>query len=221
MDFGGFSVELCGGTHVHSTGEIGLFKITIETSVASGIRRMEAVTGEAAIDCVQNQEQQIKEMATLLNAPQDQVGRSIEKLLEQNKQLQKQIDQLNKAQANESVSDVFQQVSERGGIHYLSHVFEETDTSVLRDFIDGFKGKYTEGVVVFGNVTGDKAQVLVGVTKATTKSIKAGELIKNILAKVGGRGGGRPDFAQGGGVADKKQLEQAIDTSIEQLQSNI
>lgn len=221
MDFGGYSVELCGGTHVHSTGEIGLFKITVETSVASGIRRIEALTGDAAIGWMQKQDQLIKDMAGFLNAPQDKVGESIEKLIEQNKQLQKQIVQLNKAQASASISDVFDRVTKQGEIHYLSHVFEDTDTAVLRDFIDGFKSKYAQGVVVFGNVAGGKAQVLVGVTKETAKKIKAGALIKTILAKVDGKGGGRPDFAQGGGVADKNRLEQVIETSIAQLQTNI
>ncbi len=221
MDFGGFSVELCGGTHVHSTGEIGLFKITLETSVASGIRRLEAITGEAAIDWVQQQEQLTRQIASKLNAPFDGIGEAIVKVLEQNKQLQKQIEQLNKAQAAASASDVYQQVVEHQGVHFLTHVFEDTDTAVLRDFVDGFKGKYEKGVVVFGNVSGNKAQVLVGVTKGSCQQIKAGDLIKSILEKVGGRGGGRPDFAQGGGEADQAQLTNAIESSIQTLKDNI
>ncbi|MCB1582613.1 MAG: alanine--tRNA ligase [Xanthomonadales bacterium] len=221
MDFGGFSVELCGGTHVHSTGEIGLFKITMETSVASGIRRLEAITGEAAIDWVQNQEQLTKLVGHKLNTPFDRIGEAIDKILEQNKQLQKHIEQLNKTQAAASVSDVYQQVVEHQGIHFLHHVFEDTDVSVLRDFIDGFKSKYQNGVVVFGNVTEEKAQVLVGVTKNSCQQIKAGELIKAILEKVGGRGGGRPDFAQGGGEADTAQLTEAIVSSLQSLKDNI
>jgi len=221
MDFGGFSVELCGGTHVHATGDIGLFKIVNETSVASGVRRIEAVTGEAAFNLIQDQESQLRTISALLNVSVEQVSQQINKTIEQNKQLNKQLDELNKAQASAAVGDVFEQVKLVNGIHYLSQVFEDTDVNVLRDFIDGFKSKYEQGVVVFANVVKDKAQVLVGVTKPCSQKIKAGDLIKDVLQQIGGRGGGRPDFAQGGGVADVAKLESVIGCAFEQLQSNI
>jgi alanyl-tRNA synthetase len=221
MDFGGFSVELCGGTHVQATGEIGLFKITHETSVASGIRRIEAITGDAAIEYIQSQENQLKNLAVLMNSPADQVSQSLHKLVEQNKDLTKQLNEMTKAQANASIGDVYQSVQEVNGVNYLSRVFENIENDVLRDFIDGFKGKYKQGVVVFGNVIDDKAQVLVGVTKDLIQQVKAGELIKLILSQVNGRGGGRPDFAQGGGQANKEQLSQVFNSTLIELQSRI
>ena len=122
---------------------------------------------------------------------------------------------------NASIGDVYKSVQEVNGVNYLSHVFENTENEVLRDFIDGFKGKYTQGVVVFGNVIDDKAQVLVGVTKDLMQQVKAGDLIKLILSQVNGRGGGRPDFAQGGGHADKAQLSQVFNATFIELQSRI
>jgi alanyl-tRNA synthetase len=221
MDFGGFSVELCGGTHVSATGDIGLFKIIQETSVASGIRRIEALTGEAAYEYSSQQEARLRDIGAIMNAPVEQISKSIASLLEQHKSLQKQLEQWQREQASASVGDVLDQAVEVNGIHYLTRVFDDTDVNVLRDSIDGFKSKFESGVVVFGNVTGDKAQVLVGVTKALTQSIKAGELIKSILSRVDGRGGGRPDFAQGGGTASTAQLEQVIGEIIGDLQTNI
>jgi len=222
MDFGGFSVELCGGTHVKATGDIGLFKIIQETSVASGIRRIEAVTGEKAIALMQSQESQLRSMAAQINSPLDMIGDSVARLLEQNKELQKQIDELNKAKASANIGDLYDQVKELGGISCLHHVFKDSNADVLRDFIDAFKSKYDSGVVVLGNIVSEgKAQVMVGVTKNVTNQIKAGDLIKSILSQVNGRGGGRPDFAQGGGEADAKQLNQAIEISMNQLADNI
>ncbi len=218
MDFGGFSVELCGGTHVDATGDIGLFKITEETAVASGIRRIEAVTGEAALLWVQNSEQQLKELAHILRAQPNHIEQSVQQLLEKNKSLQAEIDGVKQMQANAAVKDVFASVAEVNGVHYLSHVFENTEVSVLRDHIDGFKGKFDQGVVVFANVIDNKAQILVGVTDALCKTVKAGVVIKDVLAPLGGRGGGRPDFAQGGGDGDVKTLEKSIDEVMKSLQ---
>ncbi|TDR22326.1 alanine--tRNA ligase [Marinicella litoralis] len=222
MDFGGFSVELCGGTHVHATGDIGLFKIIQETSVASGIRRIEAITGDKAVHWVQQQEKQLKSMAALTNAPVDLVTEAVTKLMDQNKNLEKQLDELNKAQASANINDIYNQVIEINGVNFLYHVFNDSNADVLRDFIDAFKSKYERGVIVLGNRVSDgKAQVMVGVTKSTTAQVKAGDLIKSILSQVNGRGGGRPDFAQGGGEADENQLNKAIETSMKQLRDNI
>jgi len=221
MDFGGYSIELCGGTHVHATGDIGLFKITQETSVASGIRRIEAVTGEAAYQLISQQEALLQRLSVLMNTPVDQIESNTLALIEQNKAAQKQLEEYNKAQASASVGDVFNDVKEVDGIHYLTRVFDDTDVTVLRDSIDGFKSKYESGVVVFGNIVEEKAQVLVGVTKKMTKTVKAGDVIKDILSQVNGRGGGRPDFAQGGGSATMTQLEQVISQVLTDLERNI
>ena len=221
MDFGGFSVELCGGTHVQATGDIGLFKITQETSVASGIRRIEAITGAAAFQYVSEQEALLKQLSAIMNSPVEQLSKNIGGLIEHNKAMQKELDALHKAQASESVGDVLNEASELNGIHYLTRVFDDTDVNVLRDSVDGFKSKYDSGIVVFANVSQGKAQVLVGVTKGLTGQVKAGQLIKEILSVIGGRGGGRPDFAQGGGAASSDQLKQVIGDVMAELQSNM
>ncbi len=208
MDFGGFSVELCGGTHVKATGDIGLFKL------ASGIRRIEAITGPAAVHFVQDQDRQLKKLASMLKVQSGQVDQATASLMDKNKALQNDLASLKQASAQSAVKDVFSLVEERGGIHVLGHVFEDTDVSVLRDHIDGFKDKYDQGIVVFANVSDGKAQVLVGVTKALTGTYKAGEIIKEVLAPIGGRGGGRPDFAQGGGEGGVQDLSDAIKNTL-------
>jgi alanyl-tRNA synthetase len=211
MDFGGYSVELCGGTHVQATGDIGLFKITLESSVASGIRRIEAITGEAAVSWVQQQQQAIADVARLIKSKPNHIVSQVESLVKQNKELQQSIDQIQKQQTGDTVSDVLTETRQVGDVHLLSHVFESADTSALRDGIDGFKSKYQRGVVIFGLHESDKVQLMVGVTKDLIKEHRAGDIVKDILNQIGGRGGGRPDFAQGGGQADMAALKQAID----------
>ncbi|WP_223789455.1 alanine--tRNA ligase [Marinicella meishanensis] len=221
MDFGGFSVELCGGTHVNRTGDIGLFKITYEAAVASGIRRIEAVTGDAALAMMQNQESQLKQLSHTFNVKADQVFTAVETLVNQHKQLEKELSDLHKAQASESVGDLQQQVESINGIHVLSQVLENSDLEVMRDAIDGFKSQFEFGLVVLANVTGPKVQVLVGVTKALTKQLKAGDVIKHVLEQIGGRGGGRPDFAQGGGEASNDEIKHAIAQTLSEMAGNI
>lgn len=221
MDFGGFSVELCGGTHVNRTGDIGLFKITYEAAVASGIRRIEAVTGDAALAVMQGQDAQLKQLSQSFNVKSDQVTAAVESLLSQHKQLEKELQNLHKAQASESVGDLQQQVVEINGIQVLSQVLEGSDLDVMRDAIDGFKSQHEMGLVVLANVTGPKVQVLVGVTKALTQQLKAGEVIKQVLEQIGGRGGGRPDFAQGGGEASTDEIKRAIEHTLTSVAGNI
>ncbi|WP_154223637.1 alanine--tRNA ligase [Marinicella rhabdoformis] len=218
MDFGGYSVELCGGTHVKATGDIGLFKIIEETAVASGIRRIEAVTGSTALSLIQENERQLRLLAHTLKAQPGQITQSLMQLIDKNKSLQVEIDSIKQSQANAAVKNVFDSVKVVGDVHFLSHVFENTEVGVLRDHIDGFKGKFEKGIVVFANVKEGKAQILVGVTDAMTQVHKAGAIIKDVLAPLGGRGGGRPDFAQGGGDGDVKTLEASIAKVLNTLQ---
>lgn len=221
MDFGGFSVELCGGTHVNTTGEIGLLKITDEQAVASGIRRIEAVTGEAAIAMMQKDATQLKMMSQMLNVKSAQVSASMQALMKQNKELEKQLLDQIKAKASESVSDLNSLVKEVNGVHYLSHVLENSDLDVMRDAIDGFKSQFDKGLAILANVVDNKVQVLVGVTKNLTDKVKAGQAIKQVLEQIGGRGGGRPDFAQGGGEASKNEVIDAIETTIKYVVDNM
>ncbi len=221
MDFGGFSVELCGGTHVERTGDIGLFKITDETAVASGIRRIEAITGHAAIERIQQQAAQLKNLSSMFNVKPESVTESVTALLERNAELDKTINDMHKAQASDTVSDLNALVTEKQGIHYLSHVLDKSDLDIMRDAVDGFKSQYDKGVVVLANVVDDKVQVLVGVSKALTAEIKAGNVIKQVLEQIGGRGGGRPDFAQGGGEATANEIKTAIEKTLAEIESNM
>ncbi len=216
MDFGGYSVELCGGTHVKATGDIGLFKITLETAVASGIRRIEAITGEAALNWIQQQQQAIQDVSRLIKSKPDKIVDQVKKLVDHNKDLQHTIQQIQQQQTGDVVSDVINNTRQMGDINVLSHVFESADAAALRDGIDGFKSKYTRGVVIFGLHEKDKVQLMVGVTKDLTNEYRAGDLVKAILGQFGGRGGGRPDFAQGGGQTDLSTFQQAIDEIISQ-----
>ena len=214
MDFGGYSVELCGGTHVKATGDIGLFIIIHETAVASGIRRIEAITGDAALQWVQQQQQAVTTVSQLIKSKPENMIAQVEQLVNQNKQLQQTIQQMQQQQTGDIVSDVLQNTRQIGDIHLLTHVFESADVAALRDGIDGFKSRHERGVVIFGLHDSGKVQLMVGVSKGLTGDYKAGDLVKTILNLIGGRGGGRPDFAQGGGQADMATLKQTIDSVV-------
>lgn len=221
MDFGGYSVELCGGTHVKATGDIGLFKITLETAVASGVRRIEAVTGETALAWIQKQQQAVQNIARLIKSKPENIVGQVESLVLHNKELQQTISQIQKSQTGDTVSDALQHARQIGDMWLLTQVFESGDVSALRDGIDGFKSQHERGVVIFAQLDEDKVQLMVGVTKSLTKEYRAGDLVKAILSHIGGRGGGRPDFAQGGGQADLKTIEQAIQKVVtEQFKEN-
>jgi len=211
MDFGGFSIELCGGTHVSRTGDIGFFKIVDEVAVASGIRRIEAVTGAAALAAAQQESTVLRQLAQKLKVKPEQLLASTEALQEQNKALEKQIDEFMKAQASDSMGNLSESAREVDGVTYLYAVLSQSDLDVMRDAIDAFKSQHEQGLIVLANHNNDKVQVLVGVTKSLTQNIKAGDVIKHLLAQIGGRGGGRPDFAQGGGEASREELQLAMD----------
>ena len=219
LSMGDFSVELCGGTHVSATGDIGLFKITEETSVAAGVRRIEAVTGDKALEYIQSQDTLLSRAAALVNATAPKLPEALTSLLDKNKALEKQLEQVKKQQLGDQMGDIFDAVATHNEVHFLQHVFEQVDTGQLRDMVDRFKSKYDPGVVVFANTNPDgKVQVMVGVTKGISGSIKAGNVIKDVLAHIGGRGGGRPDFAQGGGEATAEEIKNAMEKTLLELQ---
>ncbi|WP_395375083.1 alanine--tRNA ligase [Marinicella sp. W31] len=219
LSMGDFSVELCGGTHVQATGDIGLFKIIEETSVAAGVRRIEAVTGDRALAYIQSQDVLLSQAAALVNATAPKLPEAVTSLLEKNKALEKQLEQVKKQQLGDQLGDVFDAVEENGGKYYLQHVFEQVDSGQLRDMVDRFKSHHDPGIVVFASANPDgKVQLVVGVTKGAVASFKAGNVIKDILAHIGGRGGGRPDFAQGGGDASADEIRNAIEKTLSGLQ---
>jgi alanyl-tRNA synthetase len=200
LNFGdGFSVELCGGTHVSSTGDIGVFKITSEGGVAAGVRRIEAVTGEGAMRWIDANQHSLDAAAALLKTPRDQIAAKVEQLLRRNKALEKELAAAKQQLLTGGPADLTEGVTEIDGIKVLATRMDGADAKTLRDAVDRFKDKLKSAVVVLGSVENGKVRLAAGVTKNNTDRIRAGDVIKPVAEQVGGRGGGRPDFAQAGG----------------------
>jgi alanyl-tRNA synthetase len=211
LKLGDFSVELCGGTHVERTGDIGVFKITSEGGVASGIRRIEAVTGEGAMDWIDANQQTLAKLAGLLRSQPDQAATKVEQLLKRTKALEKELAAARQALITGKGSDHTESVQVIAGINVLAARMDGADAKTLRDAVDKFKDKLRSAVVVLGSVDGGKVHLAAGVTKDNIGKIKAGDLIKPVAEQVGGKGGGRPDFAQAGG-SDASALDQALES---------
>jgi alanyl-tRNA synthetase len=210
LNFGdGFSVELCGGTHVSSTGEIGVFKITSEGGVASGVRRIEAVTGDLAMQWFDANQAVLDQVASLLKSPRDQAALKVEQLLRRNRELEKNLAATKKKLLTGSSTDLSESATEIAGVKVLSTRMDGADAKTLRDAVDRFKDKLQSAVVVLGSVEDGKVRLAAGVTKDFTDRIRAGDVIKPVAEQVGGKGGGRPDFAQAGGN-NPDQLDAAL-----------
>lgn len=199
LTMGDFSIELCGGTHVNRTGDIGLFKIMSESSIASGVRRIEATTGQMAIDLVHSDDKRLNEMMALLKVDKLNMVPRLSQLVEQTKQLEKVIEQLKSVQAAQESAQLVNQVETINNVKLLVAKVDNTEAKVLREMIDDLKNQLKSGVIVLATVNDDKISLAVGVTKDLTAQIKAGILVSQLAEKVGGKGGGRPDFAQAGG----------------------
>jgi alanyl-tRNA synthetase len=215
---GDYSKELCGGTHSHHTGDIGPFKIIGESSVAAGIRRIEALTGTGALEYIQNQEKTLKEAAALLRtAPQDLAGR-VQKLLAQQKDLEKEIEKVKNRAMSQQFVPTGQDIREIDGLKVLSRQVNVDSAKDLRVMLDNLKNQIKSGVIVLGAEAADgKAMLICGVTKDLTDRYHAGEIIKELSAKVGGKGGGRPDMAQGGGPHSKK-IKEALESVFDMVE---
>ncbi len=210
VEIPGFSRELCGGTHTQRTGDIGLFVITQESSIASGVRRIEALTGRSALAHVAKQQSVLEEAAALLKTAPAEVADRVEKLLAQQKQMEKELEALKTSLASRRSVDLFEQAAEVRGVKVLVARVEADDPKALREINDRFRERVKSGVAVLGAVHEEKVFLLVGVTPDLTSKIHAGKLIKNIVSEVGGSGGGRPDMAQAGGNRPEK-LQDALD----------
>ena len=197
---GDFSMELCGGTHVQRAGDIGLFKILSESGVASGVRRIEAITGEAAIEYVEHNDALLRDLAQLLRGSREDVKDKVQDALERIRQMEKEVRTLKDRLASGQGADLASGAVDIGGVKIVATRVEGADAGALRSAVDRLKDRLKSGVFVLASVEGPEKVVLVaGVTADQTARIKAGELVGAIAAKVGGRGGGRPDFAQAGG----------------------
>lgn len=210
---GSFSVELCGGTHVSRTGDIGLFKITSEGGVASGVRRIEAVTGAAALAYLNGAEEQLKEAAGLVKGSRDNLLDKLSGLIERNRQLEKELEQLKARAASAAGDDLAGSAVDVGGVKVLSSRLDGLDGKALLALVDQLKNKLGSGVILLGGVFEEKVVLVAGVTQDLTAKLKAGDLMKQAAAAVGGKGGGRPDMAQGGGV-DAGKLDEALALAV-------
>src|SRR6056300_337497 len=221
LRMGDFSVELCGGTHVRSLGDIGLCKIVMETGIASGVRRIEAVTGSHAIEYIERDEDRLMHVASMVNASRDEVEDKLSKMIEQNKKLEKELQQLKSKLAASAGSDLVSQAIEVNGVKALAARLDDVEVKSLRDMLDQLKNKLGSGVVLLAAVNGDKVNLIAGVTKDLVGQYKAGDLVKIAAEKVGGKGGGRPDMAQAGGT-DPSGVAEAlalVETYIQQQSS--
>jgi alanyl-tRNA synthetase len=196
----GFSRELCGGTHVQRTGDIGLFKIVMEGGVAAGIRRVEAITGDNAVRFVQDLDARINAAAALLKAQPSELTQRISQVQDQVKSLEKELGALKSKMASSQGDELAGQAIEVRGVHVLAATLEGADVKTLRETVDKLKDKLKSAAIVLAAVDGGKVSLIAGVTADASKKVKAGELVNFVAQQVGGKGGGRPDMAQAGGT---------------------
>jgi len=209
LKMGEFSTELCGGTHVERAGDIGCFKIISETGVASGVRRLEAVTGKACLDWIAGRDLVLSNIAGLMKSSTDKAADKVLQLVEKNKTLEKELDRLKSKLAASAGGDLIAQAVDIDGIKVLAVKLDDVDPKALRDMVDQLKNKLGSSAIVLATVQGDKVSLIAGVSKDQTKRLKAGDLVNSVATKVGGKGGGRPDMAQAGGN-DPSGLEGAL-----------
>jgi alanyl-tRNA synthetase len=205
----GSSKELCGGTHVSRTGDIGLFKIISEGGVAAGVRRVEAVAGSVAFEYIQAMGRSMDSAAALLKAQPSELEAKVGQTLEHVKSLEKQLAQLKSKLAASAGDELLGQAKDVNGTKVLSAKLEGLDAKGLRETMDQLKSKLKSGVIVLAVVEGDKVQIAAGVTADLVARFKAGELVNHVAQQVGGKGGGRPDFAMAGGN-DASNLTSAL-----------
>ena len=217
LRMGDFSTELCGGTHVGRTGDVGLFKFRAETGVASGIRRVEAVTGEGALDWVRQREHVLKDMGRILKGSEEDALERLEKLLSRQHELEKQLDQLQGQLAGSQSDALASQVRQTNGVNVIASRVEGVDQKALREMADTLRDKHQPAVVVLGATNGAKVSLLAAVSKDLVRQYHAGKIIKEIAPLVGGGGGGRPDFAQAGGK-DPTRLDEALQKVYELIE---
>jgi len=204
IKIGDFSVELCGGTHLDATGQIGLFKVTAEGAVASGVRRIEAVTADEALKHVGREEAALRESAGLLKIPPLELPGRLQKLLDEQKQLEKQLAQLEARLAKSRAQELVAEARQVAGVAVIAAQLDGLDAEGLRSVVDTLRERLGSGVICLGGVVDGKVNLVVSVSKDLTKRFQAGKLVQEVAQAVGGKGGGRPDLAQGGGPEASK-----------------
>lgn len=199
LSIGDFSIELCGGTHANRTGDIGLFRISSESGTAAGIRRIEAITGQVAIDDLHQQSNLLAEIGQLMKGDANNLMEKIKTTLDKIKLLERSLDQLKGQQAAQESVSLSQQVKKINGVNLLVTQLNNTESKQLRIIVDDLKNQLKSAIIVLSTISNDKVSLIVGVTNDLTAKIKAGDLISFVAQQVGGKGGGRPDMAQAGG----------------------
>jgi alanyl-tRNA synthetase len=218
ISFGDFSTELCGGTHARATGEIGLLRILSESGIAAGVRRIEALTGLGALDWVRGREELLERAAGLLRVPSAELPERIERLLEERRALEREVAALRAAARGAASRDLTQAAREVGGVRVVAARVDGADPQSLRGMVDDLRKRLGSGIVLLASEHEGRIAVALGVTPDLTSRFRAGDLVREVCGVLGGKGGGRPDFAQGGG-ADPSRLEAAfrrLDALIEE-----
>jgi alanyl-tRNA synthetase len=199
LRFGDFSTELCGGTHVHRTGDIGVFKIIHEGGIAAGVRRIEAVTGEGALHWFAEQQRRIDEVSELVGGKGEEALDKLRQLLARQRQLERELESFKSKATSGATASLADQAREIGGVKVVSARLEGLDAKALRDALDMLKEKFPDAVIVLASAVDGKAALVAGVKGSALGKVKAGELLSHVASQIGGKGGGRPDMAQGGG----------------------
>ena len=220
LTMGDFSIELCGGIHAKRTGDIGLFKIISETAVAAGVRRIEAVTGENAIDWMLNQQHILEQCAELLKSDVNVLTDKIQQLQDKAKKAEKELQGLKEKAAMRAGSDLVKSAIKINGVSIIAHQFNGIETKSLRVMVDDLKNQLGSGIIVFTSILDEKVSLVVGVTSDLTAKVKAGELVNLMAQQVGGKGGGRPDMAMAGG-SRPENAAQAIKAAQDWLNENL
>ena len=209
VDMGEFSIELCGGTHVKSTGNIGPFRVLSEGGVASGVRRIEAITGDGAWQTIYQLDDNLNQIAQATKADTAHLVDKVSQLVANQRELEKQLQQLQSKLAANQGEEILQQVKQVNGVNLLAAQMQGADSTLLRETLDRLKDKLEPAVIILASVEGEKVNLVAGVSKSVTDKFKAGELVNFVAQQVGGKGGGRPDMAQAGGK-DPANLPQAL-----------
>jgi alanyl-tRNA synthetase len=209
LSMGDFSTELCGGTHVTRSGDIGLFRIVAESGVAAGIRRIEAVTGAGALAQVAQRERALADVGRLLVAGPDDVVDKLRQVFERQKRLERELESFKAKAAGSALDDVLGTAADFGGIRVLAARLDGLDAKALREGVDQVKQRLPDSVVILATGADGKVSLVAGVSGAALGKVKAGDLLGHVAAQIGGKGGGRPDLAQGGGE-DSPRVAQAL-----------
>ena len=212
LRLGDYSTELCGGTHVARAGDIGLFRILSEGGIASGVRRIEAVTGQGALDHVVATDQLLRDVAGLVRGSRDDLQEKVRQLVDRGRRLEKEISQLKSKLASGQGRDLAEAAKTIGGINVIATSVDGADAAALRTAVDQLKSRLKSAAIVLGSVDADgKVTLIAGVTPDATARVKAGELVNYVAQQVGGKGGGRPDLAQAGG-SQPQNLASALES---------